>query len=69
MCSVANGNLGHKEILPDELAQIRRAEAKRSAELTGAVHMDLDIGDMKVNSADSLQQKNLWKSFELHNRM
>ena len=57
MCSVANGNLGHKELLPGELAQVRRAEAKRSAELIGAVHMDFDIGDLQVNSRDVAQQE------------
>ena len=59
MCSVANGNLGHKEILPKELAQVRRAEAKRSAQLIGAVHLDLDIGDLRVNSNDAAQQEKL----------
>lgn len=59
MCSVANGNLGHKEILPDELAQMRRTEAKRSAQLIGAVHMDLDIDDLRVNSNNAAQQEKL----------
>lgn len=59
MCSVANGNLGHKEILPDELAKIRREEAKKSAQLIGAVHMDLDIGDLKINSNDVTQQEKM----------
>lgn len=59
MCSVANGNLGHKEILPDELAKIRRDEAQRSAQLIHAVHMDLDIGDLKINSNDVSQQEKM----------
>lgn len=65
MCSIANGNLGHKEIRPKELAEIRREEAKRSAELIGAVHMDLDIGDLKVNSNDVAQQEKLVEAIRI----
>ena len=57
MCSVANGNLGHKEIQPKELAEIRREEAKNAAKLIGAVHLDLDIGDLKINANDETQQE------------
>ena len=59
MCSVANGNLGHVTIQPKELAEIRRNEAKRSSALIGAVHMDLDSGDLKINSASEEQQEKL----------
>lgn len=36
VCGVSNGNLGHVEIMPDELAKIRYAEAKRASEVIGA---------------------------------
>ena len=57
MGSVANGNVGHKEIPPDELRAIRLNEAKRAAEIIGAEHFCLDIDDLHVNSNDHEQFK------------
>ena len=59
MCTVANGNMGHKTIKPKELAEIRRAEALRGAELIGAQRLELDIGDLKINAGDTLQQQKM----------
>ena len=59
MCSVANGNMGHKTIQPKELAEIRRAEAIRGAKLIGAQHLELDIGDLKINANDEYQQEKM----------
>lgn len=50
ICHVANGNLGHVVILPDELRKIRRQEAIESGKLIGAEVMTCDIGDVMVYS-------------------
>lgn len=51
MCHVANGDMGHKVILPGELAKIRKAEAERSAAVLGAKKVfDIGVGDLKVDS-------------------
>jgi N-acetylglucosamine malate deacetylase 1 len=49
MCIVANGNLGHVEIMPDELRLVRRAEALAGAKQIGAAQTFLlDVGDLEV---------------------
>lgn len=45
MAYVTNGNMGHKEIPPEELAQIRKAEAKRATEIIGAEMIWMDYPD------------------------
>jgi len=50
MCNLANGNMGHKIILPDELRDIRRKEAQKAAAVIGAESLTLDIGDFLVNN-------------------
>lgn len=51
MCHVANGNMGHVIIEPDELRLIRRAEAQESGRVLGAVEVaTLDVGDLTVRS-------------------
>jgi len=51
MCHVANGNMGHKIIMPDELAKIRTKEAENAGKIIGALEViNLDVGDLKVNS-------------------
>lgn len=51
MCHVANGNMGHVVIMPDELAQIRTKEAENAGKKIGALEViNLDVGDLKVNS-------------------
>ncbi|MCK9222132.1 MAG: PIG-L family deacetylase [Limnochordia bacterium] len=48
VCHVANGNLGHAVIPPDELRSIRSKEAKVSASMIGAEVITCDIGDLLV---------------------
>lgn len=51
ICIVANGNLGHTDILPDELRSIRLGEAKEAGKLLGAVEViTLDIPDLEVHA-------------------
>lgn len=52
MCHVANGNLGHAVIMPDELRDIRTKEAEAAAKLIGAESINIDVGDMHVEAAD-----------------
>ncbi len=52
VCHVANGNLGHEEILPDELRDIRFREAAAAAEIIGATHYSLDTNDLHVSAED-----------------
>lgn len=46
VCHVCNGNLGHVIIQPDELAEIRKAEAKKAGSLAGIKVVTCDIGDL-----------------------
>lgn len=48
VCHVANGNLGHVIIEPDELRDIRAKEAKKSGALAGIEVVTCDIGDLLV---------------------
>jgi LmbE family N-acetylglucosaminyl deacetylase len=51
MVHVANGNMGHVEILPEELRAIRLEEARRAGSVLGAAEvLTLDIGDLVVDS-------------------
>ncbi|MCL2546434.1 MAG: PIG-L family deacetylase [Oscillospiraceae bacterium] len=50
MCHVANGNMGHKVIMPEELAAMRKKEAQESAKMLGAEAIALDVGDLLVNN-------------------
>jgi len=50
MCNLANGNMGHKIIQPNELRDIRRKEAQKAAAIIGAESLTLDIGDFLVNN-------------------
>lgn len=45
MVAVCNGNMGHKVIMPDELARIREEEFRRSAKMAGATPVMLGYGD------------------------
>ena len=40
VCNVANGNMGHVVIMPDELRKIRLAEAEKSAKENGWLSND-----------------------------
>lgn len=46
VCTINNGNMGHLEIMPDELAKIRRAESQKSCDLAGFTYLSCDIGDL-----------------------
>jgi len=53
MCHVANGDMGHAVIEPEELRRIRTVEAERSGEVIGAKEViNIDVGDLTVNSHD-----------------
>ena len=53
ICHVANGNMGHVIIKPDELRRIRLAEARAGGAALGAVRVaTLDVGDLLVDSAN-----------------
>lgn len=54
MCHVANGNMGHKEILPEPLAIMRAAESENSGNVIGAKQVfNLDVGDLLVDRFDN----------------
>ncbi len=50
MCHLANGNMGHQVIMPEELGKIRAEEARRAAEIIGAESIGLDVDDLMVES-------------------
>lgn len=52
MCHVANGNLGHAIIMPDELRGIRTKEAENAARIIGAESINIDVGDMSVEGSN-----------------
>lgn len=54
-CHVANGNMGHMIIMPDELREIRKKESKNAAEIAGFEDICPDFGDLTVNSANEHQ--------------
>lgn len=54
---VANGNVGHKYILPPELAKIRDKEAREGADVIGAEFFALDIPDLMVGHTLELHLK------------
>lgn len=56
ICHVANGNMGHKVIMPDELRKIRTVEAQASGSLIGAEVITCDIGDLLVYNQDKSQR-------------
>ena len=46
VCHVANGNMGHEIIKPDELREMRINEAKKAGSLAGIEVVTMDIGDL-----------------------
>lgn len=56
VCHVANGNMGHEIIPPDELREIRAKEAKAAGMLAGIEVVTLDIGDLLLNGYDIAQR-------------
>lgn len=56
VCHVANGNLGHAIIQPDELRAMRAEEAKKAGRLAGIRVITCDIGDVMVYAEDKAQR-------------
>lgn len=56
VCHVANGNMGHEIISPEELRVMRAAEAKKAGSLAGIDVVTIDIGDLLVNGSDIAQR-------------
>jgi LmbE family N-acetylglucosaminyl deacetylase len=52
MCNIANGNLGHAVIMPDELREIRKKESEAAAKVIGADHYLIDLGDGHVEAGN-----------------
>ncbi|MBR6409994.1 MAG: PIG-L family deacetylase [Clostridia bacterium] len=56
-CHLANGNMGHEVIPPDELREIRTREAENAGKLAGFEVINGDIGDLTLNGSDFEQVK------------
>ena len=56
VCHVANGNMGHEIISPEELREIRIGEAKKAGSLAGIEVVTLDVGDLLPNGC-SIEQR------------
>ncbi len=56
VCHVANGNMGHEIIQPDELREMRIGEAKKAGSLAGIEVGTIDVGDLLVDGA-SMEQR------------
>ena len=56
VCHVANGNLGHEIIEPDELRDIRAQEAKNAGSLAGIEVVTCDVGDLMVYEGSKAQR-------------
>ena len=56
LCHVANGNMGHVVIPPDELRLIRAQEAQNSGRILGAEVLTCDIGDVVVFNGSQKQR-------------
>ncbi len=56
VCHVANGNLGHVIIPPDELRVMRANEAKAAGKLAGIEVVTCDIGDLNVYEGQKSQR-------------
>lgn len=53
MCHVANGNLGHAVIMPEELRVMRTKEAEDAGKIIGASEViNIDVGDLLVDSTN-----------------
>lgn len=61
VCHVANGNMGHVVIEPDELRVMRINEAKESSKIAGFNVTTCDVGDLMIDSTDREQHDKLVK--------
>ena len=54
MCHVANGDMGHMVIMPDELGKLREKEAENGGAILGAKKVyNVNIGDCTIYSHDT----------------
>ena len=56
VCHVANGNMGHEIITPEDLRKMRIGEAKKAGSLAGIEVVTLDVGDLLPNGC-SIEQR------------
>lgn len=61
VCHVANGNMGHEVIMPDELRVMRAKEAKKAGSMAGIEVVTLDVGDLLVDGSSMEQRDALAK--------
>ena len=59
VCHVANGNMGHEVIMPDELRVMRANEAKKAGAMAGIEVVTLDVGDLLVDGSSMEQRDKL----------
>ena len=56
MLHIANGNMGHVVIMPDELRAIRGEEAQRAGEILGAKEViSLDVPDLQLGTRREIE--------------
>lgn len=55
ICHVANGDMGHEIIYPEELRDIRREEAKNAGAMIGVPVISCEIGDLNVYDSQKWQ--------------
>ena len=56
VCHVANGNLGHEIIEPNELRNMRAKEAQNAGKLAGIEVVTCDVGDLMVYEGSKTQR-------------
>ena len=56
VCHIANGNMGHEIISPEDLREMRIGEAKKAGSLAGIEVVTLDIGDLLPDGGDFTQR-------------
>ena len=56
ICHVANGNMGHAVIPPEQLREIRKAEAAEAGNLAGIKVVSCDVGDLLVYDSQKEQR-------------
>lgn len=60
MCHVANGDMGHKVIMPEELAELRTKEAEAAGAVLGAKKVfNINVGDLFVDSHNEDQVREI----------
>ncbi len=57
LVSVTNGNAGHQEMAPDELAARRRQEARKAGEVIGAEYLVLDHNDGRLTPTVEVREE------------